>query len=950
MKKILKNEAVILAALLCFTLSCQNVSDKPVEKDGKFYGVTKSVFSDRWWDYYERGLSFADGEFWQEAEKDFREALKMWDTDHFRTRTYGRHLMDYFPHRELGISLFYQKRYSEAIQELEISLSSEKSAKAEYYLDKTRKLRIEQNHLDSDPPEILIDPPEPISNRFSVTIRGNATDDTFVKEIQVNGSPIRIDLSAPRIRFEKKVPIIPGENPITVQVRDLSGKLTQITRKVLCDRTGPILSIEEPEISEDGNYLIRGYALDDSGIREIRINDRIIPANASREFVLNYPLGLSSEKIIVIAEDIAGNQTQAEIAKPSYRSSDIPKLSASLVSDTRGIVTTEKTIKEYRNIGNYYALIIGINRYHEWKPLETAVNDALALKDILIGRYGFEEKNITMLTDNNARWENIIGQMKKMACGLREHDNFLIYFAGHGESDHLTGDGYWIPVEGHKEDRSTWITNSAVRNIVGAETVRGKNILVIADSCYSGTLLQEISPTPADDKAILIASSRGNPSDQSTPAANSGDYTQKVVELAMKKSRQIIASGGIEPVSDTDGKSNHSLFATYFLKALKDNTDNVVDIELLYNLVWQSVVKKGRQRPVMGRLKAADDQNGQFVLIVKTENVRNHRASDSDSASDCEIFSPDNVAPTVEIKNRSNTQTVFTDHDWLEIHAYDKSGIQNIRINGQKISKRPGKNLHLDFLTPLIEGDNEFKIECFDQLGNRTEKKIIITMEKPKIFKTRMSLAVFPFRIIGNPGTPAEDFLFDSLYTSKRFDMKKKASAITASQADNETAAVRLANEVHADMVLTGTITVNTKSLTIQSYVIDRQSSDVIATPSVFEEDIANPELIRKLCRILTIKLCDEFPLLEGKIVDIEDKTVFINLGEEKRIKKGMQVIFFEEGQPKKDPDTGKILGTTPKELGIARIQEVLEKMSSAKPFDTDCLPKLKTGQKLVTK
>ncbi|NJL58334.1 MAG: hypothetical protein HC887_00490 [Desulfobacteraceae bacterium] len=490
MKKILN---VIFAALLCCIISCQNVSDKPVEKDGKVYGVTKGAFLDRWWDYYERGLSFTDGGFWQESEKDFREALKLWDTDHFRTRTYGRHLMDYFPHRELGISLFYQNRYSEAIRELEISLSSEKSAKAEYYLDKTRKVRIEQNHLDSDPPEILTDPLESVSNRFTIKVSGNAADDTFVKEIQINGLPVRIDLSAPQIRFEKEIPIIPGENPITVQVRDLSGKLTKITRKVLCDRTGPILSIDEPEISENGTYLIRGYALDDSGIREIRINDRIIPADAAREFVLNYPLGLSAEKIIVIAEDIAGNQTRAEIAKPSYRSSDISKLSASLVSDTRGIVTTEKKIKEYRNIGNYYALIIGIDRYKEWKPLETAVNDAQALKEILIRRYGFGKENIRIRTDGDATWKTITDDLKEFAGSLKENDNFLVYFAGHGQldKDNISKDGgYWIPVEGSQEDKSTWITNSVIRDILGAGN-SGKNILVIADSCYSGTLLKD---------------------------------------------------------------------------------------------------------------------------------------------------------------------------------------------------------------------------------------------------------------------------------------------------------------------------------------------------------------------------------------------------------------------------------------------------------------------------
>jgi hypothetical protein len=36
--------------------------------------------------------------------------------------------------------------------------------------------------------------------------------------------------------------------------------------------------------------------------------------------------------------------------------------------------------------GDYYALIIGISAYKEWAPLQTAVNDAVGLRKILIQR------------------------------------------------------------------------------------------------------------------------------------------------------------------------------------------------------------------------------------------------------------------------------------------------------------------------------------------------------------------------------------------------------------------------------------------------------------------------------------------------------------------------------------------------------------------------------------
>jgi len=42
--------------------------------------------------------------------------------------------------------------------------------------------------------------------------------------------------------------------------------------------------------------------------------------------------------------------------------------------------------------GDYYALLIGINQYQEWPHLRRAVNAAKGLRDILVKRYGFEEK------------------------------------------------------------------------------------------------------------------------------------------------------------------------------------------------------------------------------------------------------------------------------------------------------------------------------------------------------------------------------------------------------------------------------------------------------------------------------------------------------------------------------------------------------------------------------
>jgi len=280
-----------------------------------------------------------------------------------------------------------------------------------------------------------------------------------------------------------------------------------------------------------------------------------------------------------------------------------------LATDNRGINIESSGISPDAYLGTYHALIIGINKYKEWNPLRTAVKDAEALKDILIQRYGFKKENVILRTDRNATRDGLIGDLRNMASGLGNRDNLLIYFAGHGQLDDLTGDGYWIPTEGKLKKPSSWISHSTIKNILSSERVRGKNIIIVADSCYSGTLL------------------RGGPS---LLSINEQGYRKKLLKLASNRSRQVITSGGLEPVTD-GGRDGHSLFAYYFLKALKDNDRDLIDLENLFHTrVWRYVTEIGDQRPNVGRLKTPMDEDGQFVLVssgaiveepVKTDKV-----------------------------------------------------------------------------------------------------------------------------------------------------------------------------------------------------------------------------------------------------------------------------------------------------------------------------------------
>lgn len=967
--------SVLLAIILCsFFVACTIAPENPrIEKDGKVYGTTVGAFRHRWWNYYERGTSFSDGQFWKQAEADFKAAIDQRNSDQRRVRTYGRHLSDYFPHRELGVALFHQNRYVEAVRELEASLSSENSAKAEYYLDKARKARIEQEHSDKTPPVIQLDSPQPdaLSDASAITVSGMISDDTFVKEITINGDPVRIDLSAPKISFHQQTRIRPGKNAVIIEAKDLIGKISRTEQYLHCDRAGPIVNIDPPEAAS-GAYLIKGYAHDASGIRRIRINDTEIDAKSEREFSVNQTIALASnQNIIVIAEDILGNQTRAEISPaiaPSAKKSCYfkPVLLASLdeipllcqAETGRGIMTEEKKERRHRRLGTYYALIIGINEYTEWPVLRTAVNDAMGVKEVLSSRYGFPEKNVTLRVDKAATRETLLEDMKRLAGTLKESDNLLLYFAGHGQLDPLTGDGYWIPVNGKRDDPSSWITNSAIKNFVGSDSFLGKNVLIIADSCYSGTLLREKGGTMASGQGStgMTLPESGVRSRGVTVIPTARNLEDKVYGLGLKRSRQILASGGIESVSD-EGKGNHSLFAYHLLNAFKKNPYRLIDIEYLYNsFIWKPVVDKGGQRPIMGRLQSSMDEDGQFVIVSGDESANKVLAgTDEDSELLQRSSRIDSDPPEIDIPGWTDKKTVFIEQALLQIITKDPGGIQSVSVNGQKIVSRPGKNkLHSNYVADLKEGDNSFSVECSDQLGNKGKKDIVIHRKLQKVYETgaRLSLAAYPFKTEGKGAEGVEDMVINRLIQSKRFNIKERKKtddSVKSTASDEQNDAVEFGKKAGADVVLIGKVSAKENSLQIEARIVDTGSAEVMTLQDVYGE-AGEDELAKTLSQGLTVKLRAEFPLIEGRVIKIKDKEVIINLGEESRIKKGMRLIFFQEGEVIKDPKTGEILGSDSQELGAASIQKLMPKMSYAMPSDAAVLPKLNESHKVVMK
>ena len=234
----------------------------------------------------------------------------------------------------------------------------------------------------------------------------------------------------------------------------------------------------------------------------------------------------------------------------------------------------------------YYALVIGNNNYEYLEKLDAAENDAEVIADVLTNKYGFE---VDLLL--NADYDTTVNSLFKITNKLKRNDNLLIYYAGHGELDKAENRGYWLPVDASFELRSKWISNQRIVDRIKA--TKAKHVLLIADSCFSGTLMRS----------------------GTTPDVNEVIDEKYIERLKSKKTRLVITSGGNEPVVDSDG-GNHSLFALKLIDTLKNN-NTVINSQILFENIRRYVVSNADQTPERALVHKTGHDGGDFLFFPK---------------------------------------------------------------------------------------------------------------------------------------------------------------------------------------------------------------------------------------------------------------------------------------------------------------------------------------------
>jgi tetratricopeptide (TPR) repeat protein/TolB-like protein len=284
-----------------------------------------TFFRHRWWNYYQRGISYAEDRQWSRAVADFSAAIGQREDDRRMARTYGMHFIDYFPSRELGILYFEIGRYQDAKDALERSIDSYPSAKARFYLDQVRRTLIQKSRSLAAPPRVALSlrGGDVWTREDPVFIEGTAWDDAYISSVTINADPLYMDGSQKRFVFQSPLRLPEGHHEIIVEAVNLMGRSVQRAVTIHVDRQGPLIALEQilRQASGKGDgYEIRGRITDAAGVSTLSLNE--IPATILKdaEVPFRYRLPVGEDRLRIDAVDRLGNLTTAVFEVDKYLS------------------------------------------------------------------------------------------------------------------------------------------------------------------------------------------------------------------------------------------------------------------------------------------------------------------------------------------------------------------------------------------------------------------------------------------------------------------------------------------------------------------------------------------------------------------------------------------------------------------------------------------------------
>lgn len=249
-----------------------------------------------------------------------------------------------------------------------------------------------------------------------------------------------------------------------------------------------------------------------------------------------------------------------------------------------------------------YSLFIGLKEvdpqyYAGWQgELPQPENDASTLRDLAITS-GFETK---LLLTQMATREHVYEEIQKAANKLESGDIYFIYYSGHG--------GQVPDLDGDEEDGldETWclyngqLIDDEIHYLL-TTFKPGVRILVLSDSCHSGTITKALSWETQDiiEKAMPYSYIKKTFDQNQDFYVQISEKLQKIHANDIEVRASVIQISGCQDYESSLAfkKDPYSLFTATLLQCVKEQKMNYQQLhQSITNLIDERLRKVGRRQ------------------------------------------------------------------------------------------------------------------------------------------------------------------------------------------------------------------------------------------------------------------------------------------------------------------------------------------------------------------
>lgn len=294
------------------------------------------------------------------------------------------------------------------------------------------------------------------------------------------------------------------------------------------------------------------------------------------------------------------------------------------------------------------------------------------------------------------------------------------------------------------------------------------------------------------------------------------------------------------------------------------------------------------------------------------------------------------AAGSVPLIRLSQKHSVVFGEDYLLEGCFaSPAGLEQAEVDGVSIlsgAEAGARQKQFSRRMPLRMGANSFAVSARDRTGFAAREIVTVERKQPEKLdqQYRLALRLLPFLnpSAGDPGTLPVRLLEETLLTpparfwllesTDGWEAVLREHALSLSDLADPRAALAAGKLLGADLLCIGQIIRHDTGQTVLLRVVDARNR-MIHLSDIYAEDES-----RDLAYCLSgwaRKLEQQFPLLDGRIVENKRGALEIDLGAEDGLRSGLRFLVLRPENPE-DPDSAAILlrDSAPLELQISQV------------------------------